>query len=49
LAGSHHPFYDEECSGDEAAASLDVNPATLRKRLERARAALRDCLARDAG
>lgn len=37
-------FYYEEQSGDEAAKSLAVESSTLRKRLERARAGLRDCL-----
>jgi len=37
-------YYDERLDGEDAAASLDVPPATFRKRLERARAALRLCL-----
>ena len=37
-------FYYEGLSGDEAAERLEIQPATLRKRLERARAALHDCL-----
>ena len=36
--------YDEGLSGEEAARRVDVQPATFRKRLERARAALHDCL-----
>lgn len=47
LAAAVRVFYDEDRSGDEAAAALEVNPATLRKRLERAREALRDCLRRE--
>jgi RNA polymerase sigma-70 factor (ECF subfamily) len=37
--------YDEELSSEAAAAALSINSATLRKRLERARDALRHCLA----
>ena len=37
-------YYDEDRDGDSAAASLDLPPATFRKRLERARTALRHCL-----
>lgn len=37
-------FYYEGHSGDEAAAALDLQSATLRKRLERARSGLRECL-----
>ena len=37
-------FYYEGLSGEEAAQRLGINPGTLRKRLERARAALHDCL-----
>jgi RNA polymerase sigma-70 factor (ECF subfamily) len=37
-------YYDGECSGDEAARHLEIHPSTLRKRLERARKALRECL-----
>ncbi len=44
LADSITAYYDEEVKTDEAASSLNINPATLRKRLERAREALRDCL-----
>jgi RNA polymerase sigma-70 factor (ECF subfamily) len=39
-----HAYYDEDLDGDGAAASLGIPPATFRKRLERARAALRQCL-----
>jgi len=38
-------FYFEEQSGDEAATALAISPANLRKRLERARALLHDCIA----
>lgn len=44
LAEAVRVYYDEELGGDEAAAALSLNPATLRKRLERAREALRVCL-----
>ncbi|MGC4015202.1 MAG: RNA polymerase sigma factor [Luteolibacter sp.] len=37
-------YYDERLDGYDAAASLDISGVTLRKRLERARAALRLCL-----
>lgn len=36
--------YDESLSGRDAAEQLHINEATLRKRLERAREALRQCL-----
>ena len=36
--------YDEALSGRDAAEQLHINEATLRKRLERAREALRQCL-----
>ena len=39
-------FYDDRLSGDVAARELGVSAATFRKRLERARALLRDCLSR---
>ncbi|MDP4625847.1 MAG: RNA polymerase sigma factor [Akkermansiaceae bacterium] len=39
-----HAYYDEDSDGDQAASSLGIPPATLRKRLERARTALRLCL-----
>lgn len=44
LAESIHAFYDQSLSTDEAAGSLGINGATLRKRLERAREALRECV-----
>jgi RNA polymerase sigma factor (sigma-70 family) len=44
LAEAIRVFYDEERSSDDAAAALAMNPAALRKRLERAREALRLCL-----
>ncbi len=44
LSESITVFYDEQLSTEEAAARLDINGATLRKRLERARQALRQCL-----
>ena len=44
LAESVNAFYDEQLSTEEAAVRLDINGATLRKRLERAREALRQCL-----
>lgn len=44
LADSIAAYYDEELKSDEAASVLNINPATLRKRLERAREALRECL-----
>lgn len=37
-------YYDEGRDGDAASQSLGIPPATFRKRLERARAALRVCL-----
>lgn len=37
-------YYDEDRDGDGAAAALGIPPATFRKRLERARCALRLCL-----
>ena len=44
LAASINVFYDEEMTTEEAAVHLEINGATLRKRLERARQALRQCL-----
>ena len=38
-------FYFAEQSGDESATALGIPPATLRKRLERARGRLQECLA----
>ncbi|NRB72961.1 MAG: sigma-70 family RNA polymerase sigma factor [Verrucomicrobiales bacterium] len=37
-------FYFEERTGEEAADALSISPSNLRKRLERARALLHDCL-----
>jgi len=39
-----YTYYDEGHDGDDAAAALGIPPATFRKRLERARSALRLCL-----
>lgn len=44
LAGAVKAFYYDGYSSDEAASVLSVQSATLRKRLERARGGLRDCL-----
>ncbi|MEO8614251.1 MAG: RNA polymerase sigma factor [Luteolibacter sp.] len=44
FAESISACYDEKLSTDEAATRLGISGATLRKRLERARAALRLCL-----
>jgi len=44
LAESIDVFYDEQLSTAEAAVRLEINAATLRKRLERGREALRQCL-----
>lgn len=44
LAESVNVFYDDQLTTEEAATRLDINAATLRKRLERAREALRQCL-----
>ena len=45
LALAVHAYYDaDDRDGEQAAASLDIHHATFRKRLERARAALRQCL-----
>ena len=44
LAAAVQAFYYDGLSGAEAAARLKVNEATLRKRLERARHALHDCM-----
>ena len=44
LALAVHAYYDENRDGDGAATSLGIPHATFRKRLERARAALRLCL-----
>lgn len=37
-------FYFEDRSGEEAASTLNISPSNLRKRLERARALLHDCI-----
>jgi RNA polymerase sigma-70 factor (ECF subfamily) len=37
-------YYYEGCSSEEAAEKLGITSATIRKRLERARAALRECM-----
>jgi|TARA_B110000908_G_scaffold147941_1_gene180056 RNA polymerase sigma factor (sigma-70 family) len=44
LADAVKAFYYDGYSGEEAASALNVQSATLRKRLERARGGLRDCL-----
>ena len=44
LASAVKVFYYEALDGDEASEKLDVQPATFRKRLERARVALRECI-----
>ncbi|MDX1680772.1 MAG: RNA polymerase sigma factor [Akkermansiaceae bacterium] len=44
LAQSVAAYYDEQLSTEEAASRLEINGATFRKRLERARQALRQCL-----
>ena len=44
LSEAVQAFYYEGHSGEEAAEALDLNNATLRKRLERARTGLRECL-----
>ncbi len=41
-------FYLEDRSGDDAAGVLDISPANLRKRLERARGLLHECIAGEA-
>ncbi|MBG7606430.1 MAG: sigma-70 family RNA polymerase sigma factor [Verrucomicrobia bacterium] len=45
LADAVKAFYYDGYNGAEAATVLNVQSATLRKRLERARGGLRDCLA----
>lgn len=45
LSAAVKAFYYEGYSGEEAANALNVQSATLRKRLERARGGLRECLA----
>lgn len=44
LSSAVHAYYDQSLDGDTAATALGVPAATFRKRLERARAALRQCL-----
>ena len=44
LAEAVKAFYYDELSGEEATSVLSVESATLRKRLERARDGLRECL-----
>lgn len=46
LAEAVKVFYYDGCSGDEAAEALNVQSATVRKRLERARSGLRTCMQR---
>jgi RNA polymerase sigma-70 factor (ECF subfamily) len=46
MAAAVRRFYYLEEAGDALAASLGIDSATLRKRLQRARQALRDCLDR---
>lgn len=46
LAESIGAYYEEKLGTDDAAARLGINGATFRKRLERAREALRHCLQR---
>ena len=47
LSQAVNAYYDEKRDGEGAAALLGVPPATFRKRLERAREALRSCLESD--
>lgn len=47
MAAAIHACYDEGRTSEEAATVLATNAATLRKRLERAREALRLCLTRE--
>lgn len=47
MAAALRATYDEGRSSDEAAALFDLTPAALRKRLERAREALRLCLSKN--
>lgn len=41
-----HRFYYQDTPGESVAESLGIDPATLRKRLQRSREALRECLER---
>lgn len=47
MAAALQATYDEGRTSEEAAELLSTTAAALRKRLERARAALRDCLSRN--
>lgn len=47
LATAVKAFYYDGLDGEGVAESLKVNAATVRKRLERARSALRECLDQD--
>lgn len=49
LLGAVKSFYFEGCSTEETAEKLEVGGATVRKRLERAREALRQCLNQKVG
>lgn len=44
LSQAVHAYYDEDRDGEGSATALGIPPATFRKRLERARTALRQCL-----
>ena len=44
LSQAVHAYYDDNRDGESAAEALGIPPATFRKRLERARSALRLCL-----
>ncbi len=45
LRNAVNAFYFEDRDGTDAAESIKISPANLRKRLERARGLLHDCLA----
>ncbi len=47
LAAAVKAFYYDGLDGEGVAKNLEVNAATVRKRLERARCALRECLDQD--
>ena len=47
LAVAIRGFYYEGNRGDEVAEQLGIQPATMRKRLERARGQLRECLSQN--